>query len=225
MNPAPANAFGAGVVPGVLSGIAGLLAFLGLHHLWIAPIWFVLPFGVVVAGLGGIAVQRSYDTLRAVLPARPWTAPALVGLVAVILLPSFVLAELRPTLFDISGPQATLAVSPTTVTAVFVLELLVVTALTGGMVGWVVGRTRAAAMTTAVAGFVLALGPGHNIPLIGGTPGVATEVGLLTAAVVVAAVTLVEVDATRACRVRHRLHDGKRIVATQRNPHRDVTAT
>lgn len=209
MNPAPADASGAGVVPGVLSGIAGLLAFLGLHHLWITPIWFVLPLGVVVAGLGGIAVQRSYDTLRAVLPARPWTAPALVGLVAVILLPSFVLAELRPTLFDISGPQATLAVSPATVTAVFVLELLVVTALTGGMVGWLVGRTRAPAMTTAVAGFALALGPGHNIPLIGGTPAVATEVGLIAAALVAAAVTLVEVDAAQAHAARHHHHDGQ----------------
>lgn len=77
------------------------------------------------------------------------------------------------------------------------------------MVGWVVGRTRAAAMTTAVAGFALALGPGHNIPLIGGTPGVATEVGLIAAALVAAAVTLVEVDAAQAHAARHRHHDGQ----------------
>jgi len=76
------------------SGLAGLLTFLVLHHLWIVPIWFILPMGVVVAALGGVAVHRSYDALRASLPARTWAAPAMFGVVTVILLPSFVLAEM-----------------------------------------------------------------------------------------------------------------------------------
>ena len=81
------------LVPGVASGLAGLLTFLVLHHLWIVPTWFILPIGVVVAALGGVAVHRSYDALRVSLPAGPWAAPAMFGVVTVILLPSLVLAE------------------------------------------------------------------------------------------------------------------------------------
>lgn len=195
VSPESSDLAAAGVVPGVMSGLAGLLTFLALHHVWIVPIWFVLPLGAAIAVLGGIVVQRSYDTLRDGLPRRPWTAPALVAVVAVVLLPSFVLAEVRAPLFDVSGPDSELAVAPVTAAAVFVLELLVVTSVTGAVVGWMVGRTTAAARTTALAGFVFALGPGHNIPFIGGTPGVATEVGLITGATVAAAIVLVEVDA------------------------------
>src|SRR5262245_58037909 len=39
----------------------------------------------------------------------------------------------------------------------------------GGLVGWWLGRTWRAAVATAVTGFVFVLGPGHNIPFIGGT--------------------------------------------------------
>ena len=44
------------VMAGVLAGIAGLLAFLVLHALWIVPIWSILPVGLLVAGGGGLAV-------------------------------------------------------------------------------------------------------------------------------------------------------------------------
>jgi len=43
-----------------------------------------------------------------------------------------------------------------------------------------------------VAGFVFALGPGHNIPFIGGTPGVGKELAIMTAVTLVAALVLVE---------------------------------
>jgi len=44
-----------------------------------------------------------------------------------------------------------------------------------------------------------ALGPGHNIPLLGGTPAVAKELVILAAVVAVASVVLVE---AHACLVR-----------------------
>jgi hypothetical protein len=101
----------ANLIAGVTAGMAGLFVFLILHHLWIVPIWFILPFGVVVAAVGGAA-------------------------------------------------------------------------------GWLIGRSGQAAMATAVAGFIYALGPGHNIPLVGGTPGVGKELVIMAAVVVVSALIL-----------------------------------
>jgi hypothetical protein len=186
------------IVPGVTSGIAGLLTFLVLHHLWIVPIWFILPFGAVVAALGGVAVHRSYDALRASLPARPWAAPALAGVVAVVLLPSFVLAEMGTPLVDVAAGE--IDASPLAVGVAFVLKLFAPTTIAGAVVGWVLGRTRRATQTTALAGFVFALGPGHNIPFFGGTPSLDTELGLMTWSTIAAAVVLVEVDARLARR-------------------------
>ena len=45
----------ADLIAGSLSGIAGLLVFLVIHHFWIRPIWFILPVGLMIAGFGGLA--------------------------------------------------------------------------------------------------------------------------------------------------------------------------
>jgi hypothetical protein len=182
-------------IAGVLAGIAGLLAFLVFHALWIVPIWFILPVGLLVAGGGGLAVGWAYAELRWRLPRRPWTALAVVGVIAVILLPAFVLAELHVPVFTVTpaGPVQTVATS--IIVARFVGELLATATIVGGLVGGWLGRTRRAALATALAGFVFALGPGHNIPFIGGTPGVGKELAIMTAVMLVAALVLVECHA------------------------------
>lgn len=181
------------IIAGALAGIAGLLVFLIIHHLWILPIWFILPIGLPVAAAGGAAVGWAYGELLPRLPPRPWTVLAIIGLIWAVLLPGIVLAELRRPFFSL-GPdgEGTLAVSVGRVAAGFILELLVTAAIVGGLIGWLVGRTERAALATAVAGFVFALGPGHNIPLIGGTPGVAKELVIMAAVILVSAVVLVE---------------------------------
>ena len=180
---------------GVLAGIAGLLAFLVLHALWIVPIWFILPVGLLVAGGGGLAVGWAYVELRHRLPGRPWTALAVVGVIGVILGPAFVLAELQAPVFTVTpaGPVQTVATS--LIVARFVGDLLATATLVGGLVGSWLGRTRRAALATAVAGCVFALGPGHNIPFLGGTPGVGKELAIMTAVTLVSALVLVEGDA------------------------------
>lgn len=179
------------LIAGILSGIAGLLVFLTIHHFWITPIWFILPFGLMIAAVGGAAVGWAYGELLPHLPPRPWTALAMIALISIILLPSIVLAELRRPVFDISGEEAVLAVSIGRVTLIFILELLVTSTIMGALLGWLIGRTSQAALATAVAGFSFALGPGHNIPLIGGTTGVAKELAIMTAVIVVAVLALV----------------------------------
>jgi hypothetical protein len=191
-------------IGGVMAGVVGLLAFLVLHALWIVPIWFILPVGLLVAGGGGLAVGWAYAELKWRLPRRPWTALAVVGVIAVILLPAFVLAELQGPVFTVTpaGPVQTVATS--IIVARFVVELLATATIVGGLIGGWLGRTRRAALATALAGFVFALGPGHNIPFIGGTPGVGKELAIMTAVTLVAALVLVEGHAWLTVRERRR---------------------
>jgi hypothetical protein len=183
----------AALIAGVLAGITGLLAFLIVHALWIVPIWFILPIGLLIAGGGGLAVGWSYAELRERLPKRPWTALAIVLLISVILLPALLLAELRQPMFAVSpAGVVNLAIGVPEAVIRFIGELLLTATLTGGLLGWWLGRTRRAAGATAVAGFVFALGPGHNIPFIGGTSGVGKEVAIMAVIIVVSALVLVE---------------------------------
>jgi hypothetical protein len=194
----------AAYIAGAVAGIAGLLAFLVLHALWIVPIWFILPLGLLVAGGGGLAVGWAYTELRWRLPRRPWTALAVVGIIAVILLPAFVLAELHGPVFTVTAADPVQTVATSIIVLRFVGELLVTATVVGGLVGGWLGRTRRAALATAVAGFIFALGPGHNIPFIGGTPGVGKELAIMTVVTLVAALVLVEGHVWLTVRERRR---------------------
>ncbi len=186
------------LLAGILSGIAGLLVFLVIHHLWIVPIWFILPIGLVIAAAGGATAGWAYGELLPHLPSRPWTSLALFALIWTVLLPGLVLAELRPPLFDVSGGDAVLAVSVGRATLTFIVELLLTAALTGALAGWLIGGSTRAALVTGLAALIFALGPGHNIPLIGGTAGVAKELAIMTAIILVSALVLVESHALLA---------------------------
>jgi hypothetical protein len=182
----------ASLLAGILAGIAGLLVFLVIHHLWIMPIWFILPPGLVIAVLGGLAVGWAYGELWPDLGPRPWTVLAWVTLVGFTLIPSIVLAELRPPLFIGTDDNATLSVSVTQAVIIFVSDLLLTAATIGGLAGWLIRRTRRAALATALAAFVFALGPGHNIPFLGHTPGMGKAIVLLIAIILAASIVLVE---------------------------------
>ena len=182
------------LVAGIVASLVGLFTFLVIHHFWIQPIWFILPVGLALAAIGGIAVGWSYEELHASLPSRPWTALALAAIIAAILAPAILLAELRAPLVD----PVTLAILPgqgLRATTRFFLELLVPAAAVGAAAGWFLTHSSRAAVATAVAGLVYALGPGHNIPLLGGTASAGKGLLLLLAITVAATVTLVETNA------------------------------
>jgi hypothetical protein len=182
------------LIAGLLSGIVGLLVFLTIHHFWIKPIWFILPLGLVIAALGGLAAGWSYAEIRAGLPPRPWTSLAVFALVGATLAPAILLAQLRPPPLDIST-GAIINGSTASVIARFVIELLLTATLVGALAGWWLGHSWRAAFATALAGFVFALGPGHNIPFLGNTPAVGKGVVLLVLIIFVSAVALVESQA------------------------------
>ena len=188
----------ASLVAGMLAGVAGLLVFLVIHHIWIRPIWFILPIGVVIAAAGGLAAGWSYSELLRHLPGRPWTILAWAALVSLTLLPAVVLAQLSPPVFTGTGEDATATITVAQAAFIFVRDLLLPATVTGGLAGWLFGRTRRAALATALAGFVFALGPGHNVPFLGNTPATGKGIILLLAVILSASAVLVESQAALA---------------------------
>ena len=190
---------------GVLAGISGLITFLILHALWIVPIWFIAPLGLVMASAAGAVVGAAYGELRDRLPRRPWTAAAVLGVVVLVLLPSIVIAQVRGPMYTLMPDgHASRLVSGTEAIAGFVFGLLAVSAISGGALGWLITRTLRAAIATAAAGFALAIGPGHNIPILGGGPAAGKELMILTIVGAVAASVLVEAHARLTNRRRDR---------------------
>ena len=153
------------LAPGLVAGVAGLVVFLVLHAVWIVPIWSVTMFGLVVAILGGAAVSWAYLQVEPHLPqghVRQWLS--LAGGAALILSPSLVVAWAGDPYFTVVD-GVRVPTGESSVTAVrFVVEFLVVTTLSGGLIGWFVTRTRRGTVAVAVAAFAFALGPGHNLP-------------------------------------------------------------
>ena len=183
------------LIAGLLSGVAGLLAFLVIHHFWIRPIWFILPPGLFIAALGGLAVGWAYAEIKAGLPPRPWTSIAVMALVGAILAPAILLAQLRPPPLDISTGAVIDGSSGWAVFARVVTELWLTATLVGGLAGWWLGHNWRAALATALAGLIFAIGPGHNIPLLGNTPAVGKGIILLVIIIFISAVVLVESQA------------------------------
>jgi len=182
------------LIAGAAAGAAGLLVFLIIHHFWIKPIWFILPPGLVIAALGGLAVGWSYAEIGSALPPRPFTFLVVVALIALSLSPAILLAQTRPALIDIR----TGVIPPGDagrVIAHVVLEMLLPAVILGGMAGWFLGHTPRAALATALAGLVFALGPGHNVPLLGSTSAVTKGLALLLAITLVSAWVMVEASA------------------------------
>jgi hypothetical protein len=181
---------------GFIAGLSGLAVFLVVHALWILPIWFILPMGIPISGVGGVAVGWAYAEIAHRLPSRPWRIPAVAGLVSLILLPSILIAELRPPMFIVAGSGiAVLMMSVPEAILRFISDLLIPVGVSGGLLGAWLGRTRRATLVMLLAALMLALGPGHNIPFLGTTTGVGKEITIIALVNLVSALTLVEVHA------------------------------
>ncbi len=183
------------LIAGLLSGGAGLLVFLTIHHFWIKPIWFIAPPGLVIAALGGLAVGWAYSEIQTALPPRPWTSLAIFAIVAGTLTPAILLAQLRPPPLDISTGAIIDGSSTGFVIARVVIELLFTATLVGALIGLLLVRTPQAALAMALASLVFAIGPGHNIPFLGNTPAVGKGIVLLIAIIATSSIVLVESDA------------------------------
>lgn len=195
------------LIAGSLSGVAGLLVFLTMHHFWIQPIWFILPAGLFIAALGGLAVGWAYSEIQIALPSRPWTSFAVFAIVAATLIPAILLAQLRPPPLNISTGEIIDGSSTGVVIARVFIELLLTATLVGALIGWMLVRTPQAALAMALASLVFAIGPGHNIPFLGSTPAVGKGIVLLIVIIAISAIVLVESNALLT-----------RLLVTERSP-------
>ena len=177
---------------GIAAGLAGLAAFLVLHHVWITPIWFVAPVGAVMAAGGGAIVGAAFAEVLPRLPQRPWRTLAVVAGATAILAPAIVVAEGVGPIYAMAGEDGRLLVGSGEAVAVFLVGLIGTAGISGAVLGALVSHTGRAAGWTALAGVALAMGPGHNIPLLGATPATAKELTILAVVAVVSALVLVE---------------------------------
>ena len=169
---------------GAIAGVVGCAVFLALHAAWIVPIWFVAPIGFAIAATCGAALGELLGRVAPGHTGLPGGVVLASGLTWLFLALPAVLAELglRP------GAAPDLAII-----AGFFAPFLA----GGGLVGWAAGRSRGTAGRGALAGLLLAIGPGHNIPFLAGTPAVPTEVAILVVVVAAAATTFAVLESTR----------------------------
>lgn len=194
----------AGVAAGAVAGVSGLGVFLVVHHLWITPIWYIAPVGAPIAAAGGAAVGAAFAELRPHLPGRPWTAVCVAGGAAAVLLPAVLIGELHGPVFAMGADgRGVLLVPRSEAAAMFAGGLLATATAVGALIGRQVGRSRRAAGLTALAALAIALGPGHNVPLLGGTPATPKQLAILALVLGVASMVQVEV-AERLSRRRSR---------------------
>ena len=113
-----------------------------------------------------------------------------------ILAPTAIAAEFTgPILTGTSSEDVSLTVSKAAAVAIGLLELAVLPGAAGALLGWRIGRTRSAAVSTALTGIALAVGPGHNIPFLAGTPVALKGLTIVLSVIVASAITLVGVGA------------------------------
>ncbi len=174
---------------GVLAGLAGLLAFLSLHHLLIRPIWGVTPLGLPVAVLGGLAVAWAYEPLQPRLPGNRWLAAlAFTALLTLTQAAAFLVSSWQRPLADfiILNTQVLPGFERLVYSRAFV-EMLLVPTLVGAAIGWLIVRSKQAAGRMAVAALAFALGPGHNTAFFAGVPAAADTLWWLILGTVLAA--------------------------------------
>lgn len=184
---------------GVVAGLVGFIVFLILHALWILPIWFIVPMGLVIAGVGGATVGWAYETVEPHLPAGILARSlAVAGGTILVLAPSTILFQLGgPTVPVVDGIARTDAIDVPSLAVRFVVGLLVVTGATGAIVGWLLTHRRRGMLAVSAAGVVFALGPGHNLPFfhLAALPAATrTALLLMLASIASASLVLVTVD-------------------------------
>ena len=182
------------LISGAAAGLAGFSAFLVVHAVWILPIWFIAPAGLVVAAGGGLAAGWAYDVHRARLPrAAVGRILAVFAAATLVLLPA---ERLSLTHRDLHfGDTAETALSTALAAAVLFLACAGILGAAGGAL---LGRSVRAAAVTALAALTFAIGIGHNAPFIGTGYAAVKLWSIMLSATAVASATLVLLEARLA---------------------------
>jgi hypothetical protein len=157
--------------PGAISGIAGLLTFLIVHHFTIRPIWFILPPGLLLAVGGGVAIAWAFELLQPRLSANILIASlSLAALLTLTQVPGFLIGSTREPILDMSSATL-LPGTGMQAAGRFAIDLFLTAAVSGALIGWGLAGSAAAGGRLALAAVAFSIGPGHNIPFFAGTTG------------------------------------------------------
>jgi hypothetical protein len=157
--------------PGAISGIAGLLTFLIVHHFTIRPIWFILPPGLLLAVGGGVAIAWAFELLQPRLSANIFIASlALAALLTLTQVPGFLIGSTREPILDMTSATL-LPGTGRQAASRFAIDLFLTAAVSGALIGWGLAGSAAAGGRLALAAVAFSIGPGHNIPFFAGTIG------------------------------------------------------
>ena len=152
---------------GIMSGIVCLVVFLTIHAIWIVPIWNVALIGVFIAGGGGALSARCCLVVHRLMPVRPLSWFVIFGMVAIPLAPCIILATVLPPLLESENGQIVHPINVPWLVGGFFVNLLIPAAVVGAAMGWRIARRRSAVALFAGMGLLMAVGPGHNLPLFG----------------------------------------------------------
>ena len=172
---------------GGISGAAGLLTFLVIHHFTIRPIWFIAPPGILLAVAGGVAVAWAFEQLQPRLGANILVASlAFAALLTLTQVPGFLIGSTRQPIIDLTTANI-IPGRGWEAASRFFLDLFLTAAITGALIGWGLAGSGAAAGRMALAAVAFSVGPGHNIPFFAGTGGAAKMWAIMGLVILVSA--------------------------------------
>ena len=172
---------------GAVSGVAGLLTFLIVHHFTIRPIWFIAPPGLLLAVGGGAAVGWAFQLLQPRLGSNLLIASmALAALLTLTQVPGFLIGSTRQPIIDLTTANI-IPGRGWEAAGRFFLDLFLTAAITGALIGWGLAGSGAAAGRMALAAVAFSVGPGHNIPFFAGTGGAAKMWAIMGLVILVSA--------------------------------------
>ena len=114
--------------------------------------------------------------------------------IALTLTPAILIAQIRQPILDATSFSIPPGEGPR-VAVRFFLELVFTAAFVGALAGWLLGHSPRAALSMSLAGVAFAVGPGHNIPLLGNTQSAVKGLVLLAAIIAVSSFVLVQTAA------------------------------
>lgn len=173
---------------GGISGVAGLLTFLIVHHFTIRPIWFIAPPGLLFAIAGGAAVAWAFEALEPRLGSNILiTSLTFATLLTLTQVPGFLIGSTREPIIDLTTANI-LPGSGWDAAGRFFLDLFLTAAISGALIGWGLAGSAAAAGRMALAAVAFSVGPGHNIPFFAGTSGAGKMWAIMLTVILVSAV-------------------------------------
>ncbi|MFW9855968.1 MAG: hypothetical protein ACFFFG_13015 [Candidatus Thorarchaeota archaeon] len=151
------------LVSGTIAGIITSFIFILLHFLFIADIFFILPFALIIGALTGLFLAWAYLTIFEAFNVRN-----LIKFLTLFSIP-MILVDLV-TLFSEKTYSIAELIETRTLPSDFgervIFPIIPIMLLSGILIGWYFGKDRKAVIPAIFANVIVLIGIGHNLPFI-----------------------------------------------------------